>query len=362
MRTTCQVITLELTLIVAAPATATAQTRTIDLTGRPAATISEPVSGVSRGAELANGKFVFVDEREVAIQLADFSADALRVLSRTGSGPGEYRRPMEALADGKGGAVVPDGALGRAVLISGSGEVVGTGFDLQTTRVIPGMIRGFDPQGRAYRRGRVGGANRDSVSIERWDPAARTATTVAWFARQPIKPTPMRKRLDGTQQGEILGGSLFPMDADWMPLSDGSVAIVSQLPYRVDVITPAGTRIRGPSVKYQPIKVTNEYRAWMARDGGPSSKENFPETLPPIDAMREALLASPSGEVWVPRLRDWNDSLPKYDIFDRTGTLSARAVLKPHSKVIGFGRGVIYVARQSQEDDFWHLEKYQNRP
>lgn len=113
MRTTCQVITLGLTLIGATPAAA--QVRTIDLTGRPAATISTPISSVSRGAELANGKFVFVDEREVAIQLADFSADALRALSRTGGGPGEYRRPMEALADGKGGAVVPDGALGRAV-------------------------------------------------------------------------------------------------------------------------------------------------------------------------------------------------------------------------------------------------------
>lgn len=90
----------------AGAAPVTAQTRTIDLTRRPGATISAPVRSVGRGAELANGKFVFVDEREVAIHLADCSADALRALSRTGSAPGECRRPMEALADGKGGVVL----------------------------------------------------------------------------------------------------------------------------------------------------------------------------------------------------------------------------------------------------------------
>ena len=362
MRTTCQVITLGLTLIVAAPATATAQTRTIDLTGRPAAMISEPVSSVSRGAELANGRFVFVDEREVAIQLADFSADALRVLSRTGSGPGEYRRPMEALADGKGGAVVPDGALGRAVLISGGGEVVGTGFDLQTTGVIPGMIRGFDPQGRAYRRGRAAAARRDSLPIERWDPATKTVAVLAWQQLVRVQPTPMRKLPDGRMGGEILAApELFPMRPDWMPLSDGSVAIVYQAPYRVDVVTPAGKRIVGPVVKYQPIKVTSAYRTWWSKSQFPAQDDMFPAVLPPVDVLMSQLRASTEGELWVPRLRDWNDSLPKYDIFDKTGTLTGRALLKPHSHVIGFGRGVIYVARQSQEDDFWHLERYSTR-
>ena len=111
---------------------------------------------------------------------------------------------MEALADGKGGAVVPDGALGRAVLISGGAEVVGTGFELQTTGVIPGMIRGFDPQGRAYRRGRAAAAGRDSLPIERWDPATKTVAVLAWQQLVRVQPTPMRKLPDGRMGGEIL--------------------------------------------------------------------------------------------------------------------------------------------------------------
>jgi|CXWL01.1.fsa_nt_gi hypothetical protein len=147
-----------------------------------------------------------------------------------------------------------------------------------------------------------------------------------------------------------------------MPLSDGSVAIVYRSPYRVDVVTPAGKRTRGPLVKYQPIKVTAAFRAWWSRTEFPAADDKFPTVLPPMDGLRGGeLMASGEGEVWVPRFLDWNDSLPKYDIFDKTGTLSARAVLKPHSKVIGFGRGMIYIARQSQEDDFWHLEKLGSR-
>ncbi|MBK7594394.1 MAG: hypothetical protein IPJ11_03900 [Gemmatimonadetes bacterium] len=350
-----------MTLIGAAPATA--QTRTIDLTGRPAATISEPVSGFSEGAELASGKFVFVDGREVAIRLADFSADALRVLSRTGAGPGEYRLPSDAMADGKGGAVVADQMLARAVFISGTGEVTGTGLTREEAGMAPIDIRGFDALGRVYRTGRAGAAGRDSLPIERWDPTTKTVTILAWQQVERAHAAPMRKGPDGRMSADIVGPpAIFPTRSEWMPLSDGSVAIVYQSPYRVEVISPAGKRIRGPAVKYQPIKVTSAYRAWWSTTQFPAQDDMFPAVLPPVDGLMSQVLASTDGELWVPRLRDWNDSLPKYDIFDKTGTLTGRALLKPHSKVIGFGRGAIYVARQSPDDDFWHLEKYQARP
>jgi hypothetical protein len=38
--------------------------------------------------------------------------------------------------------------------------------------------------------------------------------------------------------------------------------------------------------------------------------------------------------------------------------LVGKATLKPHSTVVGFGSGVIYVARQDPEDDLRYLEMY----
>ena len=336
---------------------AIAQTRTIDLTGRPLAVISAPMSSVTTGVELANGKFLFVDSRVVVIRLADFSRDDVQGLSRTGSGPNEYKMPSKAIPDGKGGAIVPDQMLARAVLISGSGEVVGTGLDRQEAGIAPIAIRGFDPTGRVYRYGRAGSMGQDSLPIERWDPATKEKTVLAWWPQTPAVLGPLKKGPDGRMGASISSPSLFPLRPEWAMLPDGSVAIAYPVPFRIDIVTPAGVRVKGPVIRFEPIKVTSAYRAWFAKERGPTPEELFPATLPPFEDASD-VLASNEGEVWVHRLRNWNDSIPKYEIYSKKGILTGRAILSPHAKVIGFGKGVVYVARQSQEDDFWHLEKY----
>jgi len=46
---------------------------------------------------------------------------------------------------------------------------------------------------------------------------------------------------------------------------------------------------------------------------------------------------------------------PRHDVFDAAGRVVERVVLAPGSRVVGFGRGTVYVAR-SDEDDLQHLE------
>ena len=57
------------------------------------------------------------------------------------------------------------------------------------------------------------------------------------------------------------------------------------------------------------------------------------------------------------RTRPAGDKIPTYDVFDRTGTLVKKVSLNPSSRVIGFGKGVVYVVR-TDEDDLQYLQRY----
>ncbi|MBP6444054.1 MAG: hypothetical protein KA267_08560, partial [Gemmatimonadales bacterium] len=85
--------------------------------------------------------------------------------------------------------------------------------------------------------------------------------------------------------------------------------------------------------------------------------EEFPAVMPPFSG-QGAVLISPDGEIWVLRTRPASDKVPTYDIFNSAGQLTGKATLKPNSAVVGFGAGVVYVARQDPEDDLRYLEKY----
>lgn len=335
---------------------ASGQVRTIALTGRPAATLPEPISSISFGTELSSGRFVFVDRAEKVVRLTDEGFARLQQLSRTGSGPGEYRMPTRAMSDGSGGAVVPDEMLGRAILVAGDGAIVGTGLDRSVTGRSAVTIRGFDRAGRVYRFG-AHGDGQDSLVIERWDPASRKVEQLAMWPQIPAVAGPTKKLPGGGTRTEIGMSSLFPSRMEWVPLENGSLAMVYPQPYRVEVVTPQGRRIRGNAVRYQPVKVTRAYREWFATERGPTPESMFPDVLPPFEDAG-SVISSPQNEVWVRRLSDWNDTIPRYDIFDERGKLTATAQLNRDSKVVGFGKEAVYVARESSQDGFWYLEKF----
>ena len=92
--------------------------------------------------------------------------------------------------------------------------------------------------------------------------------------------------------------------------------------------------------------------------GGPVPPQEFADTKPPFDGSSAgSVLATPEGEAWVLRTRPAADKVPTYDVFDRTGALVRKVSLNPNSRVVGFGRGTVYVAR-TDEDDLQYLQKY----
>ena len=77
--------------------------------------------------------------------------------------------------------------------------------------------------------------------------------------------------------------------------------------------------------------------------------------MPAFD--RNGVLATPEGEVWVLRNRPASDKVPTYDVFDKTGALVRKITLEQNSRVVGFGKGTVYVAK-SDEDDLQYLQRY----
>jgi hypothetical protein len=179
-----------------------------------------------------------------------------------------------------------------------------------------------------------------------------------------------------------VGSGPFAPTTVWQPMRDGRVAIVNPTPYRVDVVSGRNAVRRGTPVPYTPIKVTAAeraaYRERMKSNrpitmsvGGPGggirtapsrgeapaiADAEFPATMAPFSGA--GVQVTPEGEVWVLRARSASDNVPTYDIFDTTGRLTGRATLNPHSTVVGFGLGSVYVSRKDPEDDLLYIEKY----
>jgi hypothetical protein len=157
-----------------------------------------------------------------------------------------------------------------------------------------------------------------------------------------------------------MDATLWPLRTAWVALGDGTVAIVHPDPYRVEIIRPDGRRQIGPVVDHIPVRVTAALRAAVRAERGPMPDNLFLEELPPFEGL-EDVIASPRGEIWVGRMQDVADTVVRYDVFNAQGARVAEARLRKHSRVVGFGAGTVYVAREDADEGLWYLERYRDR-
>ena len=146
-------------------------------------------------------------------------------------------------------------------------------------------------------------------------------------------------------------------------------------PYRAEFIRPDGSRVAGPPIEYDRIRVTDAVKAWWRaeqqkprltlvlsrgastfsmRPGRFEEPDEWPEFLPPF--LYGGVSMAPDGRVWVARMTV-GDAAPVYDVIDRTGRVAFRVTLAKRSHVVGFGNGTLYVARMD-EDDLQYLQRY----
>jgi len=379
-------------------ASATASAQQAATLAKPAAETKDPFTSITAIRELPNGKVLIADAQDKIVQLVDFAAGSVSKVGREGNGPGEYSLPL-ALAGLPDGSTLVHDVLNRRFLIIGADGKPGGFLELPRPPATnnsggPGMIlggiqqlRGYDNQGRLYFRGSPflpTGGQADSVPLLRWDRVKPAFDTVGYIKLPPGSAS--RSGSGGNFQIRMGNSVRFTPTENWSIAGDGSIARVIPDPYRVIWLTGRGAPVLGPVVPYTPMKVTEADKkeiidaqkknagqgVRLVFGGGPGGggggggpppnlqlpPPEFADTKPPFDgAGGNSVLATPEGEVWVLRTRPAGDKTPTYDVFDRGGALVKKVSLNPSSRVVGFGKGTVYVVR-TDEDDLQYLQRY----
>jgi hypothetical protein len=365
-----------------------AQSKTVNLTGRPVATLDEPFTAISGLVEMPGNKAVVLDVQESRLLMVSFANGAITPIGRRGGGPGEWRQPLSLLRGTANQAILGDPGLSKLHLVGPDGKISGAILppgDDPREMIGMTMSRGTDSRGRLYFQAMpafTGGGIPDSANIVRFDPASKQSEVLGTI---PTGMTGSVSGSAGSMEVRMRAKPLAATDA-WTALPDGRVAIVRANPYRVDIVSGKGQVQRGPAVNYTPVRIGKAERDLFREQrasqrpvmisigggggstsdsrqlGGPAGAsgipdEEFPAVMPPFTG-RDAVQVTPEGEIWVLRTRGAADKTPTYDIFSSSGQLVGKATLKPNSTVVGFGAGVVYVARQDPEDDLRYLEKY----
>jgi hypothetical protein len=371
--------------LLAGSATLSAQAPVLDLRRAPDRTVREPFSVISSVAELDANLVAVADPTEERLALVNLATGAVQAMGRKGGGPGEWQSLAMILTAFDGKAYVGD-PIGRTVhRLSATGRLEASGIlpgqDAGASAI--GRARGVDANGRVYYQaalmvGAGSASTGDSVSILRLAPGSREAARVAAIG------SPARQVTTRTSTGMSMSVRVPPMAASdaWVVLPDGRLAIVRAAPYRLDLVEVNGSVRAGPTISYEPVRVTGRERdAWReqmagqrpqvmsfgggASGGGPQPRvtrtpvpdDEFPKVMPPF-LSSDGVRLSPAGEIWVLRSRAASDSTPMYDVLSTDGALRRRVALRPHSRVVGFGAGAVYVARKDPSDDLTYLEAY----
>jgi hypothetical protein len=356
---------------------------------KPDAESAESFTQITSVRELPSGKVLLSDSRDKVVQLLDLTSGTMTKVGREGQGPGEYGLPRGLYALPTGETLLYDMAGQRLMTITPDGkpgsfvEMPRPPSNGQGGPMIMGIrdIRGVDSQGRLYFQGSPfgpNGASMDTIPIMRWDRVKPTMDTVGYFKG----PQAQASGSAGRMEVRIGGGKIWTPQEAWDVAGDGRVARVMPSPYRV-VWYAAGKPTAGAVQPYTPIKVTQAEKdlflesrrrnpgmmisiggggnRTMSTAGPPPNQPppEFEETMPPFAGGPggATVVASPDGEVWVARTRPASDKIPTYDVFDKTGALVKKVSLNPNSRVVGFGKGTVYVVRMD-EDDLQYLQRY----
>ena len=351
----------------------------------PSASFPREFSTIRGLLELPDGRLLIADGLGQALMIVDLAAGSADTIGRTGQGPEEYRQPdglyrlpgnsilLVDLGNGRLTELGPDLSFGKTMPLAQGDPTSGMGISFR----IP---QGVDAEGGVYYQGRgnmsPGGPLPDSGTVLRWNRESGAVDTLT-----NVKLQEMNRTTSGGPNNQNVSISPVPLSPQdgWAVASDGRVAVVRSSPYRVDWVQTNGQIILGPANEYRPTRISrydkivyledrqrnsmsvsvqmNNGRRSMAfsRGGGRSGEPDpdayeWPDVMPAFDAT--GVEVSPDGALWVKRYLG-ADGPPTFDVFDGQGKLTKRVVLPEGRELIGFGAGVVYLARIDEFDLQW---------
>jgi hypothetical protein len=356
--------------------------------GAPEVEFSEPFSAVTSVRELRDGRLLVADARDKILHLVDLRAGTASKVGREGAGPGEYGMPQSLVALPADTTLLFDPMNGRLLLLLPDGT---PGPVLRIEEPSPatrGPPRAADARGRFYyelsRPGEPGSPYHSSkADVVRYDRVTGRADILAAL-QLPEKLSTGARSLPGGMLQRFTNKPFASQDIAAFA-TDGRVAIVRARDYHVEWLGPDGKQVIGPATPYDRVRVTPaEREAFLksqsrsagsiivrAPPGGASAPGagapraapiprgsdpfdqpvEWPEYKPPF--LAGAGWVAPDGRLWVLKTRAHDDPVPVYDIFDGGGHLVERIALPPSTRLAGFGRGVVYLARTDADDLLW---------
>jgi hypothetical protein len=326
-------------------------------------------SGIDAVRELADGRVLVLDSREVALRRVDWERGTANRLGREGQGPGEYRRPLDMWPLRGDSTIVFDAGNRRLLVLDPDGMPVGTRS--ASFSPSPGVRytlrpRAVDLLGRVYVQPAVPAA--DSIPIMRFSPGQDGVDTVG-YTREPVMEQSTQR--SGSTGVRIAAAVPFSPDDAWHAGPDGSVAIARASDYRVEWHVDGTIAARGQGIATERIPVTEgDKRAWReamstdgprvavsqgstpGRKGAPTpisvpEPSTWPRVKPPFDASSARI--APDGRLWLRRHRPVDDTRQLYDVFDRRGQLVDRVQLPDSTRLVGFGATSIFLARVTDD-------------
>ena len=350
--------------------------------GKPLAEFPGTFDQLNSVVALRDGRLLATDFLGPTVQLLDFARGSRTTIGRKGAGPNEYLvpdRPLPGIGDT---LFVADLGQNRFLRVTSDGRVAGS-FAFPAAAGIGGQFRGADRQGRFYylgsryaesgagpRRARspndaFAGAS-DSAPLLRWDPAKNRIDTLARLLMAPLaKPA-----TGGSSGHQVMMSRPQPFGAedDWAVTPDGRVAILRVADYHIDWVGPDGRRTSSPPIPFRREPVTRADRNRILQpvqamlSGGTkftvaAPKESdftWPDFKPPFIA--HFTLVTPEGLIWVQRSMP-DGAEPMYDEIDARGRVVRRYLLPKDYRLVGFGKGVVYLTH-ADEDDLLHLERF----
>ena len=349
----------------------------------------DPFTTISGLRELADGRVIVADMRDKSLVLLDLARGTSSPVGRQGAGPAEWGMATVLYPLPGDTTLMLDFTNARLFLIGPDGKPATTVRLAEQSPLFSAQLTGVDAAGRMLLvRSRPPAKPTDPsvgvVDVLRYDRISGRVDTVTTLAEPKGEQTGARM-LDGGMMQWVTNLPYAARDLAAIA-PDGRVAIVRAAPYRVEWIAPDGRRTVGPVAESPNVRITAAEKDDFTRNsirpgailvrgaplsptgkGSPARKaptmpkpdlekiftpdQRWPAVKPPfLDA---ALRIAPDGRAWVLRTRAWDDSIPTYDVFDATGRVVERVALPARTKLVGFGRGTLYLARADEDDLAW---------
>lgn len=342
-----------------------------------------PFTGPIRMAELSDGRVLAHDARETRLVMVDFAGGTEAPVASRGAGPLEYQSAHRIVRAGGDSLWLFDVMQGRILVFSPDGRPVRSfptsDRNESAARVSAPWLEGVSPNGDWYGRARGFFARREGTQVS---SGFADSVAVVRVGAQGGQDTVAMLRAQSARRASSLGGrqvlSHFdPIDLFGV-LSDGAVLVVRGETYTPELLGRDGSVRRAQPVVHQRVAlreaevrqmVDSMQRMTLAsmagvlaqtpqRAGGvPLSMEMVapdprPATWPVFSV--SAILVDRQDRAWV-GVRDsaMVTRGQRYDLLDREGRWVAAVRLPLRHELVGFGEGVVYVARRDADDLLW---------